>query len=58
MKNSDREELLSRVENEGFDYAFVHYSSFEEIKDVEFHKLREKFKQARKELAEYIGFED
>jgi hypothetical protein len=29
-----------RMDNEGIDYCFEHYSSFEEIKDEEFHKLR------------------
>ena len=29
-----------RMGNEGIDYCFEHYSSFEEIKDEEFHKLR------------------
>ncbi len=57
MKNSDREDVLDRVENEGFDYAFMHYSYFDEIKDIDFHKARKNFFKARKELADYIGFE-
>lgn len=29
-----------RMDNEGFEYCFKHYSSFTEIKDEEFHNLR------------------
>ena len=58
MKNSDKEELLARIDNEGFDYVFVHYSNFEFIKDKEFHELRKKFLEARENLANYIGLED
>ena len=43
-----------RMENEGIDFCFEHYSSFEEIKDEEFHRLRLGFLQHMKELREYI----
>lgn len=29
-----------RMDEEGFEYCFKHYSSFSEIRDEEFHKLR------------------
>lgn len=32
--------VVYRIENEGMGYAFKHYSTFEEIEDKEFHKLR------------------
>jgi len=32
--------VVYRIENEGVGYAFKHYSTFEEIEDKEFHKLR------------------
>lgn len=57
MKASDLEYVKSTIENEGFDYAFVDYSDFSEIKDEEFHKLREAYVQAAEALREYIGFE-
>lgn len=50
--------IADRVELEGFDYAFVHYSDFNEIKDEEFHKLRVAFLTARTALIDYIGLED
>lgn len=50
--------VIDAVENEGFDYAFVHYSDFKEVKSKEFHELREKFLEARKALADFIGFDE
>lgn len=46
------------VENEGFDYAFVHYTDFKNIKDEKFHELREAFLKARQELIDYCGLEN
>tara|TARA_R110000868_G_scaffold254278_1_gene510868 strand:- start:524 stop:1048 length:525 start_codon:yes stop_codon:yes gene_type:complete len=43
-----------RMDNEGIDYCFEHYSSFEEIKDEEFHRLRLGFLQYMKEIREYV----
>ncbi len=45
---------MSAVENEGFDYAFVNYSNFYEIKDKKFHSLRENYLKVQKELYDYI----
>lgn len=49
------EDVKDRVEAEGFEYAFVSYSDFSEVKDAEFHKRRAAFIAARNALAEYIG---
>ena len=57
MKKKDRESIESTIENEGFDYAFINYSDFEEVKDDKFHKLRLAYIDARKALAEYVGVE-
>lgn len=43
-----------RMDNEGIDYCFEHYSSFEEIKDEEFHRLRNNFLTSMKEIREYV----
>jgi hypothetical protein len=29
-----------RIDNEGLEYCFINYSTFSEIKDKQFHKLR------------------
>jgi hypothetical protein len=48
------EAVRYRMENEGIDYCFKHYSSFSEIKDEEFHRLRLNFLTAMKEIQEYV----
>lgn len=57
MKPKDAKYVIDCIENEGFDYAFVSYSEFKEVKDEEFHKLREAFLDAREALAEFLGVE-
>lgn len=47
------------IENEGFDYGFIHYTDFkEEVKDEGFHKLREEYIEARNKLAKYVKYVD
>lgn len=43
-----------RMEEEGIDYCFEHYSHWKEIKDEEFHRLRLGFLQYMKEIREYV----
>jgi hypothetical protein len=45
-----------RMENEGIEYCFKHYSHFEEIKDEEFHDKRKKLISLMEEMEEYIQF--
>ena len=61
MENLDREEQKDIIESlhyrksaEGLDYCFIGYSSWEELKDEKFHKLRLKYIEAQKELDNYI----
>ena len=44
-----------RMKEEGFHYCFKHYSNFNEIKDVEFHKLRLKYLKSAELLENYIN---
>jgi hypothetical protein len=44
-----------RMDNEGIDYCFEHYSSFEEIKDEKFHELRLQFLKSLKEIRNYVN---
>jgi len=44
-----------RMDNEGIDYCFKHYSSFEEIKDEKFHELRLQFLKSLKEIQNYVN---
>jgi hypothetical protein len=43
-----------RMRNEGMDYCFEHYSSFDEIEDEEFHKLRNEFLDSMKKIRSYV----
>ena len=43
-----------RMRNEGIDYCFEHYSSFEEIEDEEFHKLRNELLESMKKIRSYV----
>lgn len=43
-----------RMNEEGIDYCFEHYSRWDEIKDEEFHRLRLGFLQYMKEIREYV----
>lgn len=52
------ENLMYRIDNEGFDGAFVHYSDFSEIEDEKFHELRQAYIKAHNDLNAYIGYED
>ena len=43
-----------RMDNEGLEYCFKHYSSFEEIKDKEFHKLRKKLLETMERMRTFV----
>lgn len=54
MNKQDKLDLEDRIENEGFEYAFIYYSDFKEIKDDRFHELRKAYVKAHNDLEEYI----
>lgn len=43
-----------RMDNEGIGYCFESYSSFEEIKDEEFHKLRLEFLESMRKIRTFV----
>lgn len=56
MTGKELDYVRGTIDNEGFDYAFRHYSDFEdEVKDKAFHKLRKAYLKAANELQEYLG---
>lgn len=57
MRGKEFKYVLDTIYEEGFEYAFVDYSEFNEIEDEEFHKLRKAYLAAREALAEYVGWE-
>lgn len=58
MTTEEKEEweyVYYKMMDEGFHYCFKHYSSFEDIKDEEFHRLRTNYLQSANDLEEYIN---
>ena len=43
-----------RMDNEGMEYCFKCYSDFDEIKDEEFHKLRNELLESMKKIRNYV----
>lgn len=54
QEREDYEMVRYRIESEGMEYCFKYYSTFEEIEDEEFHKLREEFLESSTKLREYV----
>lgn len=44
-----------QIMNDGMDYAFRCYSTFDEVEDEEFHRLREAYLDASYALEEYVN---
>ena len=44
-----------RMDNEGIEYCFKQYSSFEEIEDDEFHKLRNELLESAEKIRNYVN---
>jgi len=51
----DFQYLKAKMRDEGFHYCFKHYSSFEDIRDKEFHRLRSKYLKWANRLEEYVN---
>jgi hypothetical protein len=47
-------DIIWKVNQEGFDYAFRHYSSFDEFKSPEFHRLRRAYVKAADTLEHFL----
>jgi hypothetical protein len=43
-----------RMDNEGFEYCFLRYSDFSEVKDEKFHQLRKELISKIKEMRQYV----
>jgi len=52
--SNEFEILFHKIALEGFDYALRDYSSWDEIRDEEFHLLRKAFVKAANELESYL----
>jgi len=60
LENQLRDELDKweavhyRMQDEGIDYCFQHYSSFKDIEDKEFHSIRERLIDSMNEMWTYV----
>lgn len=57
LSPDDLDYMHGTLEKEGFDYAFFGYSDFKDIENDHFHILRERYLNARKKLADYLGWD-
>ena len=55
MIQTERQEVRATLDEEGFDYAFRHYSDFKFVEDKKFHRLRKRYIEAADALDNYIG---
>jgi len=54
MTIEEKEDVIYRIENEGIDYTFNGYSTFLEIEDEKFHKLRKNYIKSCDEMNEHL----
>lgn len=54
MKKKEIKDIINKIESEGFDYCFGHYSDFSDIKDPTFHELRKAYLEAASSLASFL----
>lgn len=55
MKVKDLELVVGKIGSEGFNYCFMDYSNFKEVKDKDFHKLRKEYISAVEKLTNYLN---
>ena len=55
MKLKDKEEVRDNIDSEGFDYALRDLTSYEHIKDKEFHKLLSEYRDICNKIETYIN---
>jgi DNA-directed RNA polymerase subunit F len=44
-----------RMEDEGMEYCFIHYSSFQEIQDEEFHTLKNQLVDLMNQMEQFVA---
>lgn len=54
LTKEDQEQVVWAIENDGLDYAFRSYSSFEKVKNLRFHQLRKAFVEVANNLEEFV----
>ena len=54
LSKEDTEIILSYIETDGFNYTFTSKSSFDDIENADFHKLRLAYLEAEDGLEDYL----
>jgi len=55
MTKKDIRIIEDLVESEGFDYGMIEYAStLKEVKDEEFHRLRDAYEESQTKLRDYL----
>ena len=54
LSKEDTELILSYIETDGFNYTFTSKSSFDDVKNADFHKLRLAYLEAEDKLENYL----
>jgi predicted signal transduction protein with EAL and GGDEF domain len=54
MIRSEAELVASKIKEEGFEYTFLDYDDFKQIKDDEFHRLIKDYLDSINKLKSYI----
>ena len=50
--------IISDVENEGFEYAFIGYDDYAWVDDPKFQELLNGFLESRRQLQAYVGISE
>lgn len=54
LSKSEIKTLIGKIQTEGFDYCFIDYSDWEEIKSNEFQEKLKAFKSARENFVAFL----
>jgi hypothetical protein len=57
QEGHDKDYVTDMIETQGFEFTFTFGETFSGVADPEFHRLRNKFILAYKELADYLNFD-
>lgn len=53
-----RQVVISDFENEGLDYALESYDNYDWVDDQKFQDMIKRFKEARQEIVDYVGWSE
>jgi hypothetical protein len=57
MRRKELSKIHNKIEDDGLEYTMLWASNWSEVEDDEFHALRKRYIEVRKELAVFLGVE-